>query len=240
MITRLLSTALKFYLRSQVDQVRGLQLKIDGKNRQVLQGCIPRVCLSCEDVVYQDLQLGVVEIVGSNIAVNLPEILKNKPLRLLEPIVVEIKLILDADNLSNSIDSSLLQSGLTDLWQIFVAEQLKNAVEPMLAESDIEWQKIAIAPSLNHNLSITEGELTFAGVYQDSSGNLQKLVLSAGIGLANSHALLLSPVKITDNTDFTGELIERLEIDLGKDVEIEELKIESEKLQCCGKIKIAN
>ncbi len=240
MITRLLSTALKFYLWSQVDRLSCLQLKIEGKNRQVLQGCIPRIYLSCEDVIYQGLHLGSVEIIGSNIAVNLPEILKKKPLRLLEPIIVEIKLVLDTDNLSDSIDSSLLQSGLTDLWQIVLVEQANNIVEPMLAKSKIEWQKIAIASSSSNNLSITEGELTFSGVYQDSLGHLQKLILSTGIGLANSHALLLSPLKITESTDSTSELAEQLEIDLGTDVEIEELKIESEQLRCWGKIKIAN
>ena len=92
LISKLLSSAVKLYLRSQVTQVEDLQVKISGKNKQILKGYIPQVFLSCDRAIYQGLNLSQIELNGLDIAINLPEVIKKKPLRLLEPIFVEIKL----------------------------------------------------------------------------------------------------------------------------------------------------
>lgn len=229
MINKLLSTAIKFYLRSQVTKAEDLQVKIVGKNRQILQGYIPQVLLCCNRAVYQGLFLSQIEIQGININFNLPEVLKKKPFKLLEPIIVDIKLGLDAADLQASLDSSLLQSGLTDLWQIILAAQLTDARTEKLVDSAIEWHSIAIASET----------LNLRGTYQDTTGQAREINLSTGIGLTNDHTLDLSPLKITSES-VSSELGEQLEIELGTDVAIEHLVIESEQMLCSGKITINN
>ncbi|MEN9869231.1 MAG: hypothetical protein RLZZ171_214, partial [Cyanobacteriota bacterium] len=126
MIAKLLSSAVKLYLRSQVEAVEALQVKILGKSKQILQGYIPQVLLSCDRAVYQGLHLSQVQLNGRDIAVNLPEVIKRQPLKLLEAVFVEIQLRLDAHDLQASLDSALLQSGLSDLWEIILTSQNNN------------------------------------------------------------------------------------------------------------------
>ena len=226
MISKLLSGAVKFYLRSQVEQVEDLKVEIVGKNKQILQGYIPQVFLSCDRAVYQGLHLRQVRLNGIDIAVNLPEVIKNQPLKLIEPILVEIQLKLDAVDLQASLNSDLLQSGLSDLWQMILAAQ--NSQE--LTNLKVEWQKIAIASK----------QLNLAGIYHNSSGDKKKVALSTKIDLADANALCLSPLEINCESLLNGNIDNQLEIDLGTDVTIKELTIESEQIICTGRIRVNN
>jgi hypothetical protein len=226
-IAKLLSGAVKLYLRSQVEAVEALQVKILGKSKQILQGYIPQVLLSCDRAVYQGLHLSQVQLNGTNIAVNLPEVIKRQPLKLLEAVFVEIQLKLGAADLQASLDSALLQSGLSDLWQMILTSQ-KN-YSPELIKLKVEWQTIAIA----------NNQLNFAGIYQDALGEIKTIALSTGVNLANAHTLCLSSLKITSNLS-SDSLKRELEIDLGTDIALQELTIESEQILCRGKIRINN
>ena len=223
MISKLLSGAVKLYLRSQVDRVEDLKVEIGGRNKEILHGYIPQIFLSCGRAVYQGLHLSQVKLDGTNIAVNLPEVIKKKPLKLIEPIFVEIQLKLDAADLQASLNSDLLQSGLSDLWQMILAAQPLE-----LANSKVEWQKIAIA----------EQKLNLIGIYQNNLQEMKKLALSTGIDLANAHTLCLSPLHIAG--DSFNSIDNQLEIDLGKDVAIKELAIKSSRIICIGKVKVNN
>ena len=222
MINRILSTAVKFYLRSQVSRAKDLQVKIVGKNRQILQGYIPQVLLSCDRVIYQGLHLNQVEVKGANIGFNLPEVLKKKPFQLLEPIVVNVRLSINSADLQSSLTSPLLQSGLTDLLRSIPSIQQERAI------SEIKWQSIAIAAQ----------RLTLLGSYQDNNSNTKKLNLSTGIALLDSHTLDLSPLKIDGELTQFKQHNHPLEIHLGKDVVIEQLEIKSEQILCSGQITI--
>lgn len=221
MINKLLSAAVKFYLRSQVKQAQRLEVKILGKNRQILTGYIPQVLLKCDRAIYQELHLNQVEVMGTNIGFNLAEVLKQKPFKLSEPIIVEVKLQLDSQDLQASLASPLLQSGLNDLWSMIISTQPANT------NSNIKWSSIAIA---NETLSII-------GTYQDAEGSTKKIYLSTEINLANSHTLHLSPIKIID-ASLAEKLLDSSLIDLGTDVAIENLTIASQQIQCSGKITI--
>ena len=230
LITKLLSTAVKLYLRSQVSQAEDLQVKISGRNRQIIQGYIPRVFLSCKKGIYRGLHLKKIEVNGSEIAINLSEVLKNKPLKLLEPVIVEIKLGLDANDLLNSLGSDLLQSGLTDLWQI-----ISQAERQSLTKADsqlitlVEWNKIAL----------DREKLSFSGIYQEK-GKVNQLFVLAGASLSNSHTLRLSPLQISNDSGTINEIIDKLEIDLGQDVAFEDLTVTSKQILCSGKITVNN
>jgi LmeA-like phospholipid-binding len=225
-IGKLLSGALKLYLRSQVEGVEDLQVKIVGKSKQILQGYIPQVWLSCDRAIYQGLHFSQVQLKGTDIAVNLPEVIKHKPLKLLEAVFVEIQLRLNATDLQASLNSVWLQSGLSDLWQMILNIQNNDEFQE-LTNLKVEWQTIAIANS----------QLNFTGIYQDASGETKTIALSTGIDLANAHTLCLSLLNIIGDLP-SGSLERKLEIDLGTDVALRELTIESEQILCRGKIII--
>ena len=229
MISKLLSTAVKLYLRSQVKQVENLQVKIVGRDRQILQGYIPQIFLSCTHAEYRGLCLSQVELNGSDIAFNLLEVVKKKPLKLLEPIFVRVQLKIDAADLQASLDSPLLQSGLDDLWQMVLSAPTNTS----LAERDcstIKWSRMAIA----------NNKLNLFGIHQGIFGEVKEVGLSAGIELADNHTLCLHPWQIVSESCSSDGLQPELKIDLGKDVAIEQLLIESEHIVCLGKIKVNN
>ena len=228
MIGKLLSSAVKLYLRSQVKGVEDLEVKIIGQNKQILQGYIPQVYLSCDRAIYQGLHLSQVQLKGADIAVNLSEVIKQKPLKLLEPVFVELQLRLDVADLQASLDSALLQGGLSDLWQMILAAQ-NNVDSQEFLPLKIEWQNLAIA----HN------QLNLVGIYQDRDCATQKLTLSTGINLTNPHTLDLSPLNITSDL-LQGNLDRPLKIGLGTDIVLQAVTIESEQISCSGKIRINN
>lgn len=227
MITKLLSTAIKFYLRSQIERVEDLQLKIVGKNSQILKGYIPQVFLSCQQGVYKGLHLREVKVNSTDIAFNLPEVLKRKPFRLLEPIVAQIELGLNGNDLQASLDSSLLQSGLNDLWRIILSADKTTEIDGQLADSPIKWTHIAIA----------DDRLHLSGTYLDKADKNRNINLLTDITLTDECTLCLFPVKIDYSSDITYNLADKLEIDLG-DVAIAELIIRSKQIRCVGKITI--
>jgi hypothetical protein len=229
-ITKLLSTAVKLYLRSRCSQIEDLQVEISGKNRQIIQGYIPNVFLSCQRAVYQGLHLRSIELKGNDIAINLPEVLKKKPLQLLNPILVKVKLVLEAQDLCASLDSALLQSGLRDLWEFILAAKTATVLDPDLLNNDLEWQNVAIANQ----------QLILVGNYRDRHGKFMVLKISTRISLANSHTLCLSSLKINYKSNNVDQLPDYLEIDLGTEVNLQKLVVESEHILCLGKITIKN
>lgn len=226
MIGKLLSGAVKLYLRSQVERVENLQVKIGGKSKQILQGYIPEVWLSCDRAIYQGLHLNQIQLNGTNIAVNLPEVIKKQPLKLIEPIFIDIALKLNTVDLQASLASDLLQSGLADLWRMILAAQDSTELD----RGTIAWQKIAIVNE----------SLVLLGRYQDASGETKKLTLTTEISLKDDHCLCLAPLKIASDSLQNGTLERQLEIDLGTDVAIANLTMESGQILCTGKIRVNN
>lgn len=226
MIGKLLSGAVKLYLRSQVERVENLQVKIGGKSKQILQGYIPEVWLSCDRAIYQGLHLNQIQLNGTNIAVNLPEVIKKQPLKLIEPIFIDIALKLNTVDLQASLASDLLRSGLADLWRMILAAQDSTELD----RETIAWQKIAIVNE----------SLVLLGRYQDASGETKKLTLTTEISLKDDHCLCLAPLKIASDSLQNGTLERQLEIDLGTDVAIANLTMESGQILCTGKIRVNN
>ncbi|MGL5079543.1 MAG: LmeA family phospholipid-binding protein, partial [Waterburya sp.] len=206
-----------------------------GKNRQILQGYIPQVLLTCNRAVYQGLFLQQVEVKGTNIGFNLPEVLNKKPLQLLEPIVVDFKVSLDATDLQASLASPLLQSGLNDLWQMILSAQSTSNLSTKLVNSRIEWQKIAIVKLAE---GIADNKLNLVGVYQDIEDKIREIKISTVISLFDRHILNFYPIKISNTLGSSQEFEQPLQIDLGKEVQIEQLVIVSPKILCVGKITI--
>ena len=226
MISKILATAVKVYLRSQVERATDLQVKIKGKNKQIIQGYIPQVCLSSSKAVYRGLHLSQVELNGLNLAFNLPEVIKKKPLKLLEPVDVAIKLMLDAADLQDSLDSPLLQSGLNDLWQQILSANHIDPTGSQVNNVRVRWQTITLGDRLLHFTGVSElGE------------EVRQIRLSTKIDLADERTLCLSALTINDRA-IASQLQHEAKINLGTDVEIARLEIESERIFCSGKIKI--
>ena len=79
LISKILSPALRLWLRSQVEQAEELEIQIQGQDRQILRGYVPEVSLQTRRAIYQGLRLGQVLLQGENIHINIGQVVKGKP-----------------------------------------------------------------------------------------------------------------------------------------------------------------
>ena len=217
MISKILSKAVKLWLETQVETAEDLELEIDSDNNQILKGYVPYVYLASNYAVYQGLHLHQVQLKGSNIRINLSQVIKGKALKLLEPIPIKGNLTIKEENLQASLSSSLLLSGLTDLLcQILEANGVDNPKQK-LSDHSLHWQKI----------SLEEEKIIISGTIQENhSQQINPLKIYSGLTLANAHTLKFFPLHIEGLSDLFTFKVDRLLIDLGAEVVIEQLNLE--------------
>ena len=245
-LSKLLSKALQLWLRSQVSHVTTLELTIYGTNQQLLSGEIPQVDLAATHAVYQDLHLSEVHLTGKNIKIDLSQILKGKPIKLLEPIPVVGQLRLTASDLQASLPAPLLATALGDLFQTLVV----NSPSQPLSEICIHWQQAAIAP----------GSLKLVGSYQAPEVNqevnqevnptpsleleeikkpkLETVILQTGLTLAPPHQFSLTPLQVQLSPQEEAIALEDFLLNLGSDVVIQDLSVTEGQLVCQGQLTV--
>ena len=228
-ISKVLSPAVRLWLRSQVEQVEDLQVKIQGGDRAILTGYIPKVSLSARQAVYQGLHLREIQLAAVNIAINLGQVLKGKALRLLEPIPVTGELKLQQADLQESLKSSLLSNALTEFLLLLLKEGgCPNRAE-ILQNRQISWNSIAIEP----------GKIAIEGAMSDhSSQNTYPLLINAAIELASPNQLELIDAQIEGLPNLNLASLNGLKLDLGSDVDLQELTLTAGQLICRGGILV--
>ena len=226
-IDKLLASTVKLYLRSQVEKIKNLQVKITAKDRQILSGELPQVFIAANSAIYQGIYLRQLELTGKNILLNLPEIFERKPLKLLEPITVNIQALLAESDLQASLESDLFLSGLADFWQDLLRQQVASGASNLAAYSAIAWRQI----SLQDNLVIMSGNLPTA------AGDMG-IKVTTDVHLFDSQTLMFTPLDIQGIPELTETKWQPLKIDLGDGVALSDLSISGEKLFTSGEITI--
>ncbi|MEQ8996051.1 MAG: DUF2993 domain-containing protein [Coleofasciculus sp. B1-GNL1-01] len=228
MISTVVSPAVQLWLRSQVDAVETLQFKLMGRDRQILRGHIPTVSIAACRAIYQGLHLSQIQLDGTNIRFNLTQVFKGKPLQLLEPVPVTGQLILRESDLQASLGAPLLSNALTDLLNTFIKSYNRPDQYPPLGESKMNWQQITI-----------DGErLTLKGTLIHHPTRETSIVVDAGIQLATPQQLQLHPLQIHINAQQPPITLEHFTIDLGSEVDLEELTLTPGQLICRGCIRV--
>jgi LmeA-like phospholipid-binding len=225
-ISKVLSPAICLWLRSQVEEIETLDLKISGGDRQILRGYIPQVSFATNKAIYQGIHLKQIELQAENIKINLGQILRGKPLRLLEPVPVSGQLLLDEVDLQASVISPLLSSGLTELVFALLEKSGIETPETELKSYQIKWE----------NIEIHQEKFSLSGNLTDSNNNSKPLNIYSGLTLINPQKLHLNPIIIEGLPDHLEIKINELEIDLGDHVEIKELNLIKGQLSCMGQL----
>lgn len=219
-ITNVLTTALKLWLRSQVSQVSQLDVEIKASDRQLLSGCIPWVSVFASHAVYQGLHLTQVQLVAENIRINIGSVLKGQPLRLLDTVPVLGELIQQEQDLNTSLASTLLSTALNDALVQLLPEHRQKS-------KSIFWQKI----NLDNSKVVLAAALT-------DEGEITDLDISVGLELLSGSELQLKPILVKANTALLEGISPELYLNLGSDADIQELTLLPGKLVCRGRINI--
>lgn len=220
-----LSSAVKFWLRSQVESVRELEVQIEGGDRQILQGVIPQVSLCGSDAIYQGLHLTTLEVHGTGIQVNLKDILRGKSLHLQHPVPVVVRLHLTESGLNASMRSPLLAEAFTPLFLPQFAFALSWESEPTLT-----WEGAAILSS--------QETLILRGSFNPPSQAAQPFLLQTGLQLGNPSELHFLNPTIQLLSDSAVMPLETVILPLGSDVAISELRFTETGLICQGQLTV--
>lgn len=250
LVSRILSPALQFWLRSQVEQVEALQAQIQGSDRQILRGQIPQVSVVAQRVIYQGLHLSQIELRGDKIRFNLGQVLKGQPLRLLEPIPVQGALLLRETDVNASLHTPLLRKAIQDFLLQLLGSDLVPGVATGTATSDT-----LLGSSANFKkdspqnqaldlrdlqVAIAADQLTLSGILISQQGNRMPVILRTGLHLTSPHQLQLQqPQWLTSFNSRRGLPLTDLEgyiLDLGTDVAFDHFSLEPEQLSCQGQI----
>lgn len=212
LIGSVLSPAVQLWLRSQAERVDRLEVNIAGRNREILNGYIPRITIYADRVVYQGLHLSQINIEGEHIRINLPQILKGKPLRLLEPVSVKARLQLNESDFNACLGSPLLEDAVREFLEPFLPYPIHLSTSRLELETD------------RLILTITEP---------------QTMILKMGVKLArHDKILLVRPELQTTTIPPVSMPLDDIEFALGSDVFIEELTLDDRQLCCRGLIVV--
>ncbi|WP_017651436.1 DUF2993 domain-containing protein [Fortiea contorta] len=219
-ITTMLTTALKLWLRAQVSQVSELAVEMQASDRQILSGRVPQVSIFATGAVYRGLHIGQIQLLAEKIHINIGSVLKGQPLRLLETVPVVGELIVEEQDLNNSLSSGLLATALKDVL-------VKLLPECSSKTKSITWTKII----LSNNQIILRG----ASVTETESSPVE---LSTGLALLSGHELQLENIRIAYNTMAPSGGNHHYSFDLGSEVDIQELTLIPGRLICRGRINV--
>ncbi|AFY61473.1 DUF2993 domain-containing protein [Synechococcus sp. PCC 6312] len=219
LIRRVLTPALRWWLQTQVEAVTELEIDLQAKDQQVLAGYLPLVRVLAVGVIFQGLCLTQARLQAENIRVNLGQVLRGKPLKLLEPIQAWGELHLTSADFQQSLDSDLMRSALRDLICI-LSKELNQPLPTALA-----------------TLQVAEATVNFGHGALDCTLNLlgeQPFTISfaSEIGLASPQCLEFRQLRAF------GLEPQTIQINLGEDVHLESLCLTPEKLTCEGGLTV--
>lgn len=215
LIGKILSPALRFWLRSQVEDLKALELSIQGKNRQILRGYIPKIKLQSQNAVYQGLHLSFADLTAANVRINMGKILSGHPLNLLEPVPIAGQVQITQRDLQASLAAPLLQTALQAAVRPLIAEVLgTEGLTPT-------WQQIEFGT----------GSLKLSGQTRS-----RPIVLTGELRLLNPRTLSLSPLQLQWQEQRYP--LDALTLDLGEQVEFSAVAIAPDHLTLIGKITV--
>jgi hypothetical protein len=222
MIAPVVSAAVQFWLRSQLDHVENLQVKIESGDRQFFSGCIQQVTLAAQKAVYQGLHLSQVDLVGEKIRVNLGQVLRGKPLRLLEPIPVTGNVRLQEADLNASLQAPLLANAVSEFLLVLLKANPELLGDLVSEDQASEFQ--------NFTATLTSGSNTIP------------IAIRTGLQVENDRELkLVNPEWLPNFTAKRGFAIAELNgytFDLGSETTLQKLNLEAGQIHCQGSITI--
>lgn len=230
LISKVLAPAVGLWLKSQTEQIEQLKIEIQAGDREILSGHIQQIELSAEQAVYQGLHLSQVQITGQNIRVNLGQVVRGKPLRLLEPIEIAGTALIREADLNASLNAPLLKAGVTE----FLVTLLRANGDALPEEGNLNLQNLQI--------KLEDNRVVLAATLVSVSGMESAIALRSGFTMAQPNRLqLVNPEWLPHANAKRGLAIDDLngyEFDLGEDTEIEELKLDVEQVTCQAKLLV--
>ena len=235
LIGKVLTPALKLWLRSQTDHIEDLQVQIVAGDRQLLAGHIPKVTLSARKAVYRGLHLSQVQLVGQNISINLGQVLRGQPLRLEAAVPISGTLLMQEADLNASLNAPLLLGGVTEFLLTLLQSSTRELTElPPAADPHLNLQNIRIVVGID--------QVTLSAALISATGQVSDVTIRTGFYLTSPHKLSLDqPQWLSHSTAKRGLPLSDLHgftFDLGPETQIQTLTLQSGQVFCQGQLLV--
>jgi len=229
-ISKILSPALRFWLNSQVEEVETLKLNIEGKDGEILKGYVSNVQLFSKAAVYKGLHLDQIEIIATGIRINIGQILRGKPFRLLEPIQVSGQIQIRERDLQKSLSSEVFLGALNELLLLLLENSGILTFANLLSEGDVYWQ----------NITLEMEQFKLEGIWKTKDEQEYEFILLSGIRLSAPSILELFAIDIQGLPSPYQLSLSQLPIDLGENIEFSRFLLSQGQLRAEGKTIISN
>jgi hypothetical protein len=231
LISRVLSPALRLWVRSQLDHVEDLHLEIEANDRQLLSGAIQQVSASARKGIYQGLHLSQINLVGQQIQTNLRQVLRGKPFRLLTAFPIAGTVVLSEADLNASLNAPLLANAITDF---LLSLLLRDSGEGNLTHKAANFHDVQVR--------FGEGDLTFTAILALTEQQTYPLTICTGLRIQDGNRLILErfqcQISGSQSAILSTDLPDRWVFEMGSEVCLEELQIQPEQISCCGRIMV--
>ena len=242
-IGRVLPAAVKLWLRSQVESVKQLDISLRGRDRQIISGYIPGVAVSAEQAVYEGIHIDQLHLSADDIRINIGQVLRGKPLRLLKAFPVIGEVALSEESLNASLCSGLLQEGLADFWRQLVrlpsvAQAVSSRYGDLPLHSEVELE--------NPQVRLSDRTLALSFYPKTPSRKAEQPVLLATELIVVSHHILrlesprwlksLEDVSAASSTPV--EALSGFQWDLGRETQLSDLTLSNKQLHCSGQVMV--
>ncbi len=234
-ISSILSKAVAFWLRSQVESVEQLEVLIEAGNRDLLRGEIPQVTLKASHGIYQELHLSQIHLLATQIRTNLSQILKGKPLQLLEPIDVVCQLNITQSDLNASVSTPLLTDALRDILLPWLQSQ--TATDCLILTPQTQVALRSIQDLHPQQITFTDKYYIIKGILV-CAGESFPFQLKTQLQLGDPQTLILAEPMVEASPLIPTTLLNSLSLDLGSTVRIKQLDLASEQLTLQGQIQV--
>ncbi|HEY9763445.1 MAG TPA: DUF2993 domain-containing protein [Trichocoleus sp.] len=234
-IGRILPPAVRLWLQTQVDHIENLVFQLEGRDRQILSGYVPKVVLAADRAVYQGLHLSHAQVQASEIRINLGQVLRGKPLRLLQKFPIAGNVVIREADLNASLQAPLLRDGLRDfLKQLIVVQGAEHGLQPYLA-SLVEGDTVRFQTA---GVAIAPGLITLTLLPEGRPNPAHTITLRTGLTVRDGHILVLHEPTLISGGGLEQQDLDDFELDLGPEVRIESLQVAAGQLEISGTVQV--
>ncbi|MBE7386078.1 MAG: DUF2993 domain-containing protein [Leptolyngbya sp. SIO1E4] len=238
LISRILPPAIRLWLHTQVAHIEDLVFRIEGRDREILSGHIPEVLLSAQKAVYQGIHLSQIAVKASGIRINLGQVIRRQPLRLLTPFPVNGDVRVTTADLNESLQSPLLGEGIYDFLRLIVKSQPEathlEAIVNTLSDR-------TVLPHYHPTASIEPDNITLRLTPRDGQ-TVPPIAIATQLVIRDGHRLCLENPQWLPNSDTEIQTsmaaLHGFEIDLGPEVTLTKCDIQTDQLSLAGTIRV--
>ncbi len=226
LISKVLAPAIRYWLKSQTQQLDDLTLSIQAGDRQLLSGQIPKVEVAAAAAIYQGIHLSQLQLTGQDIRINLSQVLRGKALKLLAAFPIDLQMVLSENNLNESLKAPIVHEAVT-AFLLNILGKDKDQGTLMLT---------------NLHTRLQEDTILLCGSLPSGGGEASEIAIRTALKLTEPNQLQLhNPVWLPHAKAKRGMAITELNgysFDLGSETHLTSVKLESGQISCSGRLMV--